>query len=627
MITATLTRPTTIAPTSSCERRVLLTERIDVGQLRAPRPRTIFLEPMAKKSKKKRAQPSLERTTTATQENTGTEAGSEADSTEQSQATDESIRDYRQVEHRNGADGRSERSADSSRSVSTGLSRYDGIAASVNTGITSPAKQQVVDNKTITASIEILKSGYLAGDTVTVKISIQHIKQVKSMSGIIVTLYRQCRIDSSPPAAAFTSRGKRDIDEAYPRSRTSMAGMNLSSTSSRSVFRKDLDQNTAPLIIDPNTLHTTMKLSLKIPDDCFPTMKSVPGGMITFKYMVEVLLDLGGRLSSQVMQVAQPAGRLGQQNGALDPSINAYGARMPSAILDTSAVRPQKGVISVSMETIVGTVDMGRARKPPTDPNRRIIKLADGEEVEVISPNANNLVPAGSYANASSPAGHNNQQRHHSPPPPLRVPEEAPAPGPSRPDYPQINGYRHIQEAAPAYIPPPQVQDQQSMTEKERVRQAETRLLPSQPPGAAASGSGSGSAPDEEDIYESQDTPRPPYAAPTFSHIGEDHAGPSAPTEEDVTSTTYPTEDKQELERRRLIGEASAPPEVPDDIEPSSGAGSSSNMTPDAEPSAPHFEDEDGYGHGDDSAGPSGHNGYRNGSGSSAQEQLPAYQR
>lgn len=626
MITATLTRPATIAPTSSCERRVLLAERIDVGQLRAPRPRTIFLEPMAKKSKKKRTQPSLERTTTATQENAGTEAGSEADSTEQSQATDESIRDYRQVENRNGADGRSEISAGSSRSVSTGLSRYDGIAASVNTGITSPAKQQVVDNKTITASIEILKSGYLAGDTVTVKISIQHIKQVKSMSGIIVTLYRQCRIDSSPPAAAFTGRGKRDIDEAYPRSRTSMAGMNLSSTSSRSVFRKDLDQNTAPLIIDPNTLQTTMKLSLKIPDDCFPTMKSVPGGMITFKYMVEVLLDLGGRLSSQVMQVAQPAGRLGQQNGALDPSINAYGARLPSAILDTSAVRPQKGVISVSMETIVGTVDMSRARKPPTDPNRRIIKLADGEEVEVISPDANNRVPAGSYATSSSPAAHNNQ-RHSSPPPPLRVLEEAPAPGPSRPGYSQINGYRHMHEAAPAYIPPPQVQDQQSMTEKERVRQAETRLLPSQPPGASASGSGSGSAPDEDDVYDSQDTPRPPYSAPTLSPIGEDNVGPSAPTEEDVTSTTYPTEDKQELERRRLIGEASAPPEVPDDIEPSSGADSSTNMTSDAEPSAPTLEDEDGYGHDDIAAGPSGHSGYGNGSGSSAQEQLPAYQR
>ena len=626
MITATLTRPTTIAPTSSCERRVLLTERIDVGQLRAPRPRTIFLEPMAKKSKKKRTQPGLERTTTATQESAGTELGSEIDSTEQSQATDESIRDYRQVENRNGADGRSEISAGSSRSVSTGLSRYDGVATSVNTGITSPAKQQVVDNKTITASIEILKSGYLAGDTVTVKISIQHIKQVKSMSGIIVTLYRQCRIDSSPPAAAFTGRGKRDIDEAYPRSRTSMAGMNLSSTSSRSVFRKDLDQNTAPLIIDPNTLYTTMKLSLKIPDDCFPTMKSVPGGMITFKYMIEVLLDLGGRLSSQVMQVAQPAGRLGQQTGALDPSVNAYGARLPSAILDTSAVRPQKGVISVSMETIVGTVDMARVRKPPTDPSRRIIKLADGEEVEVISPDAKNKVPAGSYASSSS-AAQNNQLQTNSPPPPLRVPEESAAPGPSPHGYLHINGYRHIQEAAPAYIPPPQVQDQHTMTEKERVRQAETRLLPSQPPGAVASGSGSGSAPDEDDIYDSQDTPRPPYAAPTFSPIEEDDAGPSAPTEEDVISTTYPTEDKQELERRRLFGEASAPPEVPDDVEPSSVAGSSSNMTPDAEPSAPHLEDEDGFGHGDILAGPSGHDGYNNGSGNSGQEQLPAYQR
>jgi hypothetical protein len=85
-------------------------------------------------------------------------------------------------------------------------------------------------------------------------------------------------------------------------------------------------------------------------------------------------------------------------------------------------------------------------------------------------------------------------------------------------------------------------------------------------------------------------------------------------------------EDKQEMERRRLMQEASAPPEFPEDMDRRNGGPSGETAPdPDPEPSAPSapvlddFDDDfPGYGSG---AGPSGSS--RHGDG----EQLPAYQR
>ena len=207
----------------------------------------------------------------------------------------------------------------------------------------------------------------------------------------------------------------------------------------------------------------------------------------------------------------------------------------------------------------------------------------------------------------------------------------------------QVNGYH---DAAPIYIPPPQIPNRQNMSEKERIREAETRLLPSQPPVAGASGS----LPTDDDLYEAEDAPRlppqiqsPPVPVPLSgggpSALGSiDNGGGSglatAPGEEDIVdyggTTPNANEDKQELERRRLQLEASAPPEVPEDAQESPqpyDAPSAPTMDaeePDAEPTAPVFheeaDDEDqysGYGAG---AGPSrtyDHDG----------EQLPAYQR
>lgn len=299
----------------------------------------------------------------------------------------------------------------------------------------------------------------------------------------------------------------------------------------------------------------------------------------------------------------------------------------------------------MSMETVVGTMDSSRNRtsaKAISTPHTYVV-AGTGDE-EMIRPeiaqqddlhhgfgpsSANSVFPP----SIASPRGDGHYQpglsshtQYHGQPSPS---------APSRLSYPDTNG-----ESAPAYFPPPQLPDQNAMTEKERIRQAETRLLPSQPPGAeAASSSTSGpTVPTDDDIYEAQDTPRPscPDIRTAAANGNFSEAGPSAPTQEDISTGSapeQPTEDKQELERRRLQHEASAPPDFPDDMEQQHSIGEAGA---DVEPTAPTLDEEDRYaGYSGGAAGPSG----TNGSGSDNPdhdhdhhnrdhpEQLPAYER
>ena len=49
MITATVTRPTTISPTISCDRKIYFVERIDISPLYPPKSRTITLEAVSRR--------------------------------------------------------------------------------------------------------------------------------------------------------------------------------------------------------------------------------------------------------------------------------------------------------------------------------------------------------------------------------------------------------------------------------------------------------------------------------------------------------------------------------------------------------------------------------------------------
>lgn len=622
MISATLTRPTSITPTTSCDRKVMLVDKLDIGLVRTPSPRTIFLEPISKRTRRKKSM-ALDKAAPATPETT-TDVASEPNSVDPSVMTEDSSRDRPpDPRYPDQSDIRSEFSGESSRSVSTsGLSRAE--LAQV-----ASAKQQVVDDKTITATVELLRGGCLPGDTVSVRVTVQHIKRLKSMTGVIVTLFRQGKINSSPNAVHFTGemtkedKKRIEKEEAYPKSRTGMGGLSLSSTSSTSVFRKDLDQTTAPLIVNPATLQTSVTVSVKVPDDSFPSIKSVPGNMIAFSYRVEVIVDLGGRLSNQFKGGKES--RLGKLSSSMyDGNSNSYNPRRGSAITDTAPLRREKGVIAVNMETIVGTTDSYRGRaRPRVSASSRTLRTTLSEDDEAY--NTEHSQPEDyhygtPYANGQPSNGyftgpHSTHRHYGQPPPSHQSPTQT---GPLQPYVFAAQG--HEGDASPAYVPRPQLPGHHNMSDKERIRQAETRLLPSQPPAGPSS-------PADDNVYDADDTPRLPHAGPSSPQEGSGE-GPSAPTEDDLSRPADPSttgEDKQELERRRLIGEASAPPEVPEDVVGRRGGTSRRDMAPDAEPSAPSAPvlDEDDFGHhgygvgaGPSNAGARHHN-----------EQLPAYER
>ncbi|KAM7209071.1 pH-response regulator protein palF/prr-3 [Naviculisporaceae sp. PSN 640] len=640
VITATLTRPTSISPTTSCETKIYLVEKVDVGSLSPPRPHTIYLEPISKRTKKKKP-PGVEKGS-ATSETP--EPASDLDSTRANEnSTEGSLsvigedlgndpysnnqRSPSQIETPLQSDMRSV-SGDSVASVSTGPSRPDDPIQVVYSN--AGKRRHVVEDRTITATIELLKGGCIAGDIVSVKVSVQHIKRIKSMHGVIVTLYRQGRIDSAPSPLLFRNLSKEDArrlekEEYYPKSKTGLGGLSLSSAGTCSVFRKDLSQAFSPLIIDPATLSASVTTSVRVPEDAFPTIKGVPGEMISFKYQIEVIVDLGGKLANQLQRGKTTGPRIGATTAPVGPVNNPYegGVALASwgtSIIDTDRLRREKGVISVVDEVVVGTVDSSRLRGKSlsklvpsiTAPSVAEQRLSGGGNFGkglYEEPPEDEGYPQTGYVHQ-----HDYATYPHQPHPPQHYPYWNSAPSqPPPPPPPQIS--------APHYVPPPEIPDEQNLSEKERVRRAEQRLLPSQPgePSGVAGPSEPPLAPLPINGSAYNHTPSAPpleladpvLMGPPIFHPPEPPLDvPSAPPVGDLSPPGHEgvpvpaTEDKQELERRRLLAEASAPPEFPDDYD-DGGVGSSSAPPPTVptlaeappasafEPSAPVLVDDD----------------------------------
>ena len=574
------------------DRKIYLLERVDVGPLPPPRPYTISLEPLSKRSKRKR-QPVAGAETCpaavdtavsaadpdATRPNENSTEGSLSAIGEDQEAHDAGSHNPR---HAVPSDVRSV-SSESAVSCSTGPSRggettYAPPTVALLGGKQAPALKE----RTIVATAELLKGGCLPGDMVPIKVSVQHIRRVKSMHGVIATLYRLGRIDSSPPLrpkqVADADARRLDKDEYYPKSKTGLGGLSLSTAGSCSVFRKDLSQSFAPLIIDPDTLSATVTTSVRVPEDVFPTIQGVPFEMISFKYLVEVIVDLGGKLSNQIQggkpsglrmsTVGGPLGMTGRPHDGGGTSLTSWG----TSIIDTNRLRNHKGLMRAVFELVVGTTDSSRLRgRGPVRPRSSVFSLPvretdvhDGNWGETQQPR-----PAAAEDARNDPASAPNDYPRdhaasaHPQPPPQPYPYWDP--GPPQPP------------PAPRYFPPPDIPDESTLTEKERVRRAEQRLLPSQPPEPPPLAGPSGAAA-PDNIYDADDR-QPPAAldAPTAPTL-EDLSADPAPTYHQPTHHQlpppppppppfHPTEDKQELERRRLLAEASAPPDFPDDYD------------------------------------------------------------
>lgn len=627
MITSTITRPTSIAATSTCDQKVSLIETVDIGFMTPPKPRTISLEPISRRTRRKKTSSKIKEV--GPQEVTDARPGTDNAQMTGSPHPDESASQRGSVDHNTNprsfvpSDILSTVSAatgtESTTSSSTGLSfRLGPVPSSAKSSSRLSSKASLTD-KTITATVELQRSGCLPGENLPLKISIKHTKAIKSMHGIIITLYRQGRIDSAPPLSLFVdAKGKAaeklKHEEYYPKSKTGLGGLSLTSAGSSSLFRKDLAQTFAPILVDPVTLTVVVNASVRVPEDVFPTISGVPGEMISFKYHIEVVIDLGGKLAAHQRHVPRVGtvsltSSFGTSNGRGDGNpgmLTAWGG----GIVETDHIRREKSVVVCLFEIIVGSTDSARKRRSGNSLIQN--KMTDWPEEALNSPNTTHDQI---YGESVGPTGHEEQfARDHQPPYQYydqnyeqQYPEYYLNEGY---DYdPNYDGYseNHPQLAnSQIHVPSPEVQDEESLNEKERARLAEERLLPSQPPQGPSSSRTviPPVAPfvlsdENEDLYNAEDSgPRIPLNALHLEQPGSSFdqlPGPSAPTLEDLTTNlgAHSMDDKQELERQRMLTEASAPLDFRTDEDDNGGEGSSGQQHESSAPSAPVFENDE----------------------------------
>ncbi|KAI0533077.1 hypothetical protein GGR58DRAFT_136943 [Xylaria digitata] len=616
-VTATLTRPTAISPTSSCEARVSLVEKMDVGLIPPPRERRVFLQTMRRRPKKGKSV--ISPVTPATKGHLTLTEVTEALSDRDSRVTESPNNSSMNLGNPTPAsldvenlppnpvpaDVQSEISGESVASNNSASYSVRGADASGESSTGS--KHSGHDDREITATVELLKGGCLPGDLVPVRIRVEHNRYMKSLHGIIVTLYRQGRVDYAPPVSSFTGLSKEDAkklerDEYYPRSKTGLGGLSLSSAGSCSVFRKDLSQAVAPLIIDPATFTANITTAVRVPEDAFPSIRNVPGGLITFKYHVEAIVDLGGKLagpSSSASQSQQPNRIVSSASvrGTYGIDLNLL-ASWNGTIIDTDHIRREKGVISVSFEVVVGTTDSSRSRgKAVARPSPTVRTPAQGEppgEEEAYDYGWQNTYNGDTeYQEEYSPSGFQQPQSRYYP---VTSPQTA------------HHDFQPHETQVPIYVPPPEVADESNLTDKERARRAEQRLLPSQPSlqhPETEGGPSQPSAPDQTPYLASHST-FTIGLGPGHGANSETEGEPSAPTLDDfrASSSAHPTDDKQELERQRLLAEASTPPDIPDDYDsagPSAPLVNRIRTSPSwsQEPSAPTLDEESDHEVGD----------------------------
>ncbi|ERF72369.1 hypothetical protein EPUS_07531 [Endocarpon pusillum Z07020] len=550
-VTATLTRPTTIAPTLSCDRRVFFQDSIDVGHIPLPTPRTISLEPISKRSRVKARvkQTSLDKV----RESSSSRAMKRTE-TEHTQLSDPSSVDRPPLSPAPSDLSSSSAITTSSQSFQIVNDSPPTTGASLGNSETKSSSTSM-SGKAITASTELLKAGALPGDTIPLKITINHTKpNVRGL--VIVTLYRQGRIDMHPPIP-LTSRnkGKRsEYEDVYPKSRTGLGGLHFSNSSPSSIFRKDLCQTSAMMVVNPHTLTANVRASIRIPEDAFPTMANVPGSMIEFKYYIEIVIDLCGKLGESRflprISLTSPPQSFISTNGDSGLQVTSHWA---DNILDTAQLRRGKNIVVCLFEITIGSTDSTRASKKWNGVRRAESQRSSNmAETDPSPAEAEYHMENGYYSEQHGYGGWNEDQGH----------------------------WTETQLPVPRFVPPPEPEEE--VDEKTRLRRQEALLLPSQPPeegGFSAAGDAAAPSapfiPEEDGLYED-------YGV----HDGLEQSYPERVTPSATSARSVDTivpsyfnsppavngyhddptaDDKQELERQRLMTEASAPPADDDD--------------------------------------------------------------
>jgi hypothetical protein len=546
MITSTVTRPTTIGPTSVQHFKLHVQEAIDIAPILKPKPVAFSMASSQKRGKPK----------TGEQRAMLPISGRTSKSSNRDSAN--GLPTLHTISHRLDE-------APPQSPVPSEISCTTATTGSASSNGASPGESKLCtilnsnedllamsDPDTVSAKTEMLQGGCLPGDAFPLRISIKHDKPVKSMQGIIITLYRQGRIDTHPaiPLGAFSKSGKQRYEDYYPKSRTGLGGLSLSSAGSSRSFRQDLNQVFVPIIVDPQSLTAIINTSIQAPADLFPSITNVPGAMVSFRYFIEIVIDLRGKLSGQDRLLPHLSMTSTPQHGYGDPKVSRcegldgvnYLSTPGFNYLITDQLRRTKGIISTRTEVIVGTRDSTRRRgKQSTDRVQFVedrsfkgsFNLGREEEPDEIR---------------------EGRARHRS---------MLEAQGEEQQSSNSANVYQK------ALIPLPEPEE--DLDEKAQMRRAEQRLLPSAPPQDENARSLTAIVPsappaiDEEDFLYRYGlrAPAPAYEGPSGTRV--EFASDNAPNDNAIGSlhvirgTAGPQDDKQELEYQRLLALASSP--------------------------------------------------------------------
>ena len=528
---STLTRPTTISPTVTHEHKIYLDELIDVAQAKPPKPDLITITPMLRRAK--------------TKKHKKIETGDPKDPAGPSVV--ESREDGTQSEvtsSQEGSSNRPTRRNSGATSISSNNPSFERprILHSCSNYDESLSAKSLNKGKTITARVELLRGGYLAGDLVPIRILIQHTKFVKSIPGVIVTLFRIGRIDRHPLLPVGTPLSMRASGKGLDPAQVGISGLSLSAADKSHSFRMELAQSMAPMIVNPNTLQAEIKTAVRIPEGTFPTIVGVPGRLISFTYHVEVIMDLHGKLFATEgiiprMNMTNPESAFTLEANLGNPDYGAAGSTQ--AFLNTAQLRREKSIVHSTFDVVVGTKDsLRKAAKKQSDPWVMAQKaLSEDSGASTHAPHAHDPEIV-----------HTTQQR---PQMPLNLPQ------PSAYDHTLPHQTPELPHPIPTVhdlIPPPPVEEPEN--EKERMRAMEERLLPSAPPVEYASRSHiAPSAPTLEDLEAarlSNALSTPPQPASAFAQDPGTGSSSRAPA-------SGANDDKRELERQRLLAHTSSP--------------------------------------------------------------------
>ena len=583
-----------MAPTSTCFKSVRYQDDLDIVTMTSAQTKMVSLEPLSRRGKVKKVRqrdsaktsdpvPGLTRTSTD-QSVVSSRHTSSLERPPMSPAPSEAT-------VRTGTTA----STQSFQIITRPIFGTDGAAKSNETRSTNTCSSK----DTITATIELARQGALPEDSIALRVLVQHTKAVRGV--VIVTLYRQARVDMHPaiPMARNGKGKEQEYEDIYPKSRTGLGGLYFANGSPSSTFRMDVAQTSTLMVVDPHSLTADVRTSIRVPKDAMPTTANVPGDMISFRYYIEVVVDINGKLRETRFLPSLTSN--GPSFTYAAGTNNQLTSEWANTIMDTTQIRRNKSVVCHKFGLVVGTRDSGRSA-------RQRQQLQEGTE---------DCLPEDHDAQMQHEPYNEEYEDQHWP----HDPEDFGT-------HPDSSGL----ETWDYHVPPTQLilpsEAGDVVDEKTRLRTEEELLLPSQPAGGSGGVAASQDfAPSAPFILESTAM----HFQQSSSAVSDGIANPSGVSARSFDTICPHTEpiphsselnleegeecqdDKQELERQRLMREASAPPETEENGVTRGSAVASVTTYP---PTAPiiHVEEEE----------------YTNGSLAQVQQpkdQLPRYER